>query len=87
MTIDSGKSCEIRYGSGSISGFFSQDNVKVGDLTVEDQVNYLNFFFFSWLSFIIYFRITLSFGCRIGLPFCLLLYIYFFFSFFWVKKT
>ncbi|XP_060667815.1 aspartic proteinase [Ziziphus jujuba] len=33
-----GKSCEIRYGSGSISGFFSQDNVKVGDLTVEDQV-------------------------------------------------
>jgi phytepsin len=33
-----GKSCEIRYGSGSISGFFSQDNVEVGDLIVKDQV-------------------------------------------------
>lgn len=35
---DSGKSCKIRYGSGSISGFLSQDNVKVGDLVVKDQV-------------------------------------------------
>ncbi|XP_059652198.1 aspartic proteinase A1-like isoform X2 [Cornus florida] len=33
-----GNSCEIHYGSGSISGFFSQDNVGVGDLVVEDQV-------------------------------------------------
>ncbi|XP_057963163.1 aspartic proteinase-like [Malania oleifera] len=33
-----GKSCEIHYGSGSISGFFSQDNVKVGDLAIKDQV-------------------------------------------------
>ncbi|XP_059648368.1 cyprosin-like [Cornus florida] len=33
-----GKSAEINYGSGSISGFFSQDNVKVGNLTVKDQV-------------------------------------------------
>lgn len=33
-----GKSCEIPYGSGSISGFFSQDNVKVGNLVVKDQV-------------------------------------------------
>ncbi|OMP09425.1 Peptidase A1 [Corchorus olitorius] len=32
-----GKSCEINYGSGSISGFFSQDNVKVGGLVVKDQ--------------------------------------------------
>lgn len=32
-----GKSCEINYGSGSISGFFSQDNVEVGDLVVKDQ--------------------------------------------------
>ncbi|KAA8536687.1 hypothetical protein F0562_029165 [Nyssa sinensis] len=32
-----GKSCEIHYGSGSISGFFSQDNVEVGDLVVKDQ--------------------------------------------------
>ncbi|XP_010549203.1 PREDICTED: aspartic proteinase A1-like isoform X2 [Tarenaya hassleriana] len=34
---ENGKSCQIRYGSGSISGFFSQDNVKVGDLVVKDQ--------------------------------------------------
>ncbi|XP_059440646.1 aspartic proteinase-like [Corylus avellana] len=33
-----GKSCEINYGSGSISGFFSQDNVEVGDFVVKDQV-------------------------------------------------
>lgn len=33
-----GKSCEINYGSGSISGFFSQDNVQVGDVVVKDQV-------------------------------------------------
>ncbi|CAK9188155.1 unnamed protein product [Ilex paraguariensis] len=33
-----GKSCSIHYGSGSVSGFFSQDNVEVGDLVVKDQV-------------------------------------------------
>ncbi|XVE63177.1 hypothetical protein DITRI_Ditri06bG0179200 [Diplodiscus trichospermus] len=33
-----GKSCEINYGSGSISGFFSQDNVQVGSLVIKDQV-------------------------------------------------
>ncbi|KAL5582743.1 hypothetical protein UlMin_015185 [Ulmus minor] len=33
-----GESCEINYGSGSISGFFSQDNVLVGDVVVKDQV-------------------------------------------------
>ncbi|KAB5529096.1 hypothetical protein DKX38_019177 [Salix brachista] len=33
-----GNFCEIHYGSGSISGFFSQDNVQVGDLVVKDQV-------------------------------------------------
>ncbi|KAJ6737842.1 BETA-SITE APP-CLEAVING ENZYME ISOFORM A-RELATED [Salix koriyanagi] len=32
-----GKSAEIQYGSGSISGFFSNDAVKVGDLVVKDQ--------------------------------------------------
>lgn len=34
----SGESCKITYGSGSISGFFSQDHVQLGDLTVTDQV-------------------------------------------------
>lgn len=33
-----GTTCEIQYGSGSIAGFFSQDNVEVGNLIVEDQV-------------------------------------------------
>ncbi|XP_030539606.1 aspartic proteinase A1-like isoform X2 [Rhodamnia argentea] len=32
-----GKSADIHYGSGAISGFFSQDNVKVGDLVVKKQ--------------------------------------------------
>ncbi|KAF7831345.1 aspartic proteinase A1-like [Senna tora] len=32
-----GKSAAIHYGSGAISGFFSQDHVKIGDLVVEDQ--------------------------------------------------
>ncbi|KAI4306114.1 hypothetical protein L6164_029422 [Bauhinia variegata] len=32
-----GKPAEIHYGTGAISGFFSQDNVKVGDLVVEGQ--------------------------------------------------
>lgn len=47
---DSGEPCEISYGSGSISGFFSQDSVEVGDLVVKDQVGsssiLCNFFFF-----------------------------------------
>ncbi|GKV38773.1 hypothetical protein SLEP1_g46647 [Rubroshorea leprosula] len=32
-----GKPAEIQYGTGAISGFFSQDNVQVGDLVVKDQ--------------------------------------------------
>lgn len=32
-----GKSCSIHYGSGSVSGFFSEDNVGIGDVTVKDQ--------------------------------------------------
>ncbi|XP_026435397.1 aspartic proteinase A1-like [Papaver somniferum] len=32
-----GAHCAITYGSGSISGFFSEDDVKVGDLVVKDQ--------------------------------------------------
>ncbi|KAK8524319.1 hypothetical protein V6N13_015348 [Hibiscus sabdariffa] len=32
-----GKSAAIQYGTGAISGFFSHDNVQIGDLVVEDQ--------------------------------------------------
>ncbi|GJU97908.1 aspartic proteinase-like protein [Tanacetum coccineum] len=32
-----GKSASIAYGSGSISGYFSKDNIKVGDLVIKDQ--------------------------------------------------
>ncbi|CAK7350131.1 unnamed protein product [Dovyalis caffra] len=32
-----GKSAEIHYGTGAISGFFSQDHVKVGNLVVKNQ--------------------------------------------------
>lgn len=33
-----GTSCKIPYGSGSIYGFLSRDNVGVGGITVEEQV-------------------------------------------------
>ncbi|GAY35518.1 hypothetical protein CUMW_016780 [Citrus unshiu] len=32
-----GVPCKIHYGSGQISGFFSQDNVKIGDMIIKDQ--------------------------------------------------
>lgn len=35
-----GKTAEIHYGTGAISGFFSQDHVKLGDLAVKDQVTF-----------------------------------------------
>lgn len=44
LTHYPGKSCEINYGSGSISGFLSEDNVEVGDLVVKDQVGFSFFF-------------------------------------------
>lgn len=39
VIFDTGTSAAIQYGTGAISGFFSQDNVKVGDLVVKNQVN------------------------------------------------
>ncbi|KAE9455033.1 hypothetical protein C3L33_13075, partial [Rhododendron williamsianum] len=33
-----GVPCKIHYGFGSIYGFFSQDNVRVGDVVIKDQV-------------------------------------------------
>lgn len=38
--MNAGKTAEIHYGTGAISGFFSQDNVTVGDLVVKNQVIY-----------------------------------------------
>ncbi|KAF8414119.1 hypothetical protein HHK36_002118 [Tetracentron sinense] len=35
-----GKSASIHYGTGAISGFFSQDHVKVGDLVVKNQKSF-----------------------------------------------
>ncbi|KAG2716965.1 hypothetical protein I3760_03G151900 [Carya illinoinensis] len=32
-----GKSAEIHYGTGAVTGFFSQDHVKLGDLAVKNQ--------------------------------------------------
>ncbi|CAI0436365.1 unnamed protein product [Linum tenue] len=33
---ENGKSAAIQYGTGAISGFFSEDNVKIGDIVVKD---------------------------------------------------
>lgn len=38
-----GKSAAIHYGTGAISGFFSEDNVQVGDLIVKHQASSINF--------------------------------------------
>ncbi|KAK2992497.1 hypothetical protein RJ640_005644 [Escallonia rubra] len=37
ILLHAGKSAEIHYGTGAIAGFFSKDNVKVGDLIVKNQ--------------------------------------------------
>lgn len=34
-----GEDAAIVYGSGSVSGFLSQDNVEIGDLVIKDQVS------------------------------------------------
>ncbi|CAH1434423.1 unnamed protein product [Lactuca virosa] len=38
-----GKHAIIEYGGESISGYFSEDNIKVGDIVIEDQVNMKTF--------------------------------------------
>lgn len=38
-----GASASITYGTGAVSGFFSQDSVTVGDLVVKKQVCKFNF--------------------------------------------
>lgn len=38
----SGTPCKIPYDDGYIYGFFSQDNVKVGDIIIKDQVSILS---------------------------------------------
>ncbi|KAL2937976.1 Aspartic proteinase A1 [Bienertia sinuspersici] len=37
VTLDTGKKAEIHYGTGAISGYFSEDHVTLGDLVVENQ--------------------------------------------------
>jgi phytepsin len=36
--ISPGKPADIHYGTGAISGYFSEDSVTLGDLVVKDQV-------------------------------------------------
>lgn len=49
-----GKSADIHYGSGAISGFFSEDNVKVGDLVVKKQVLVSAFYLLNIMSYRLY---------------------------------
>ena len=41
-----GKPAAIQYGTGAISGFFSEDHIKVGDLVVKAQVILIFLLFF-----------------------------------------
>lgn len=42
LVFVAGKSAEIHYGTGAVSGFFSQDHVKLGNLALKNQVNFDN---------------------------------------------
>ena len=44
ISVAVGTSAAIQYGTGAISGFFSYDNVRVGDLVVKKQVMLANTF-------------------------------------------
>lgn len=61
LNYNPGKSCEIKYGSGSVAGFFSQDSVKVADLIVKDQVSYS--FLFIMSLFGSFLETAFSYGC------------------------
>ena len=46
-----GKSASIHYGTGAISGYFSQDCVKIGDVVVKNQVcnsQHIHLFYVIW---------------------------------------
>jgi hypothetical protein len=47
-----GTSCKIPFGRGHIPGFISQDNLKVGNIIIRDQVNQC-FWLFSFLISIV----------------------------------
>lgn len=44
MRCAAGTAAAIQYGTGAISGFYSSDNVQVGDLVVKDQVLFYIYF-------------------------------------------
>lgn len=57
-----GKPADIHYGTGAISGYFSQDHVKVGDLVVKNQVvsRFWYYFIHSYIFYIHKFFLLVS---------------------------
>lgn len=60
--MNAGTTAEIQYGTGAISGYFSQDNVKVGDLVVENQVIYTCLFTFNLIRYCVKIYMIQAFG-------------------------